>query len=48
MGITGTDVAREAAAMTLTDDNFATIVRAIEEGRGIYANVEKYLTYLLA
>jgi Ca2+-transporting ATPase len=48
MGITGTDVAREAAAMTLTDDNFASIVSAVEEGRGVFANIRKYLMYLLA
>ncbi|ABB24096.1 cation-translocating P-type ATPase [Pelodictyon luteolum] len=48
MGITGTDVAREASAMTLTDDNFSSIVDAIEEGRGIYDNIRKYLTYLLS
>jgi Ca2+-transporting ATPase len=48
MGVTGTDVAREAAAMTLTDDDFATIVRAVEEGRGIFGNVRKYLTFLLS
>jgi P-type Ca2+ transporter type 2C len=48
MGITGTDVAREAAAMSLTDDNFASIVAAIEEGRGIYGNIRKYLIYLLS
>jgi Ca2+-transporting ATPase len=48
MGITGTDVAKEAAAMTLTDDNFASIVAAVEEGRGVFANVRKYLMYLLA
>lgn len=48
MGITGTDVTKEAAAMTLTDDNFASIVAAIEEGRGVFANVKKYLMYLLS
>ena len=48
MGITGTDVAKEAAAITLTDDNFASIVAAVEEGRGVFANIKKYLMYLLA
>ena len=48
MGISGTDVTREASAMMLTDDNFASIVSAVEEGRGIYDNIKKYLTYLLS
>jgi P-type Ca2+ transporter type 2C len=48
MGITGTDVTKEAAAMTLTDDNFASIVSAVEEGRGVFGNIKKYLMYLLA
>jgi Ca2+-transporting ATPase len=48
MGITGTDVSREAAAMILTDDNFHSIVAAVEEGRGIYSNIKKYLMYLLS
>jgi Ca2+-transporting ATPase len=47
MGITGTEVTREASDMVLSDDNFATIVRAIERGRWIYDNIKKYLTYLL-
>jgi len=48
MGIAGTDVTREAAAMTLLDDDFASIVAAVEEGRGIFSNIKKYLMYLLS
>ncbi len=48
MGITGTDVAREAADMILTDDNFASIVAAIEEGRAVYDNIRKFVTYIFA
>ncbi len=48
MGITGTDVSKEASAMIVTDDNFASIVAAVEEGRVIFGNIKKYLMYLLS
>lgn len=48
MGLNGTDVAREAADIVLMDDNFATIVRAVEQGRAVYQNIRKFMTYILA
>ena len=47
MGVTGTDVAKDAADMILTDDNFVSIVSAIEEGRAVYSNIQKFLLYIL-
>ena len=46
MGIAGTDTAREAADVILTDDNFASIIFAVEEGRAVYANIRKFITYI--
>jgi magnesium-transporting ATPase (P-type) len=48
MGLRGTDVAKEASTMILTDDNFASIVAGIEEGRAIYSNIKKFVTYIFA
>ena len=48
MGITGTDVAKNTAELILTDDNFASIVSAVEEGRIIYSNIKKFVFFLLS
>ena len=48
MGITGTEVSKEAAVMILTDDDFSTIVRAVELGRGLYDNLKKYIRFQMA